>query len=390
MQITLVLLIVLVAGSAADRNEPISPLIPRMKIRELFKEELPEHVWLLSKDGAQKLSRHESFVALREGMILVARNGDVAIPETDQPYRFDLPYRFLITEPATGSTRDLRAVAQIEGGGMRFDPREQIYTGSVLIGLEDCQAPKRRDSLGREVIIQLVSDARIVRPDTLSLNHTSIPFERVHIETPSIKEKVRLTIMTEFDNKGVNFFLPVQQIDVMVSPHRIPGLGLATATVIIQAPTAFIGQIRKLNLSTNRGNLETHQVELDNNGAGRTKIRSAGVGDAIIEVVHPDYVAAFGQVEYAWPIGFVASALLGGLVGGTVAKLRDKKSRRPFWKWFVRGIFVGLIVAVAYALGVNVTNIDVGTHSNEAAVFVIAAFGALFGIPNVRRKRNTT
>jgi hypothetical protein len=79
-------------------------------------------------------------------------------------------------------------------------------------------------------------------------------------------------------------------------------------------------------------------------------------------------------------VAFLLSALAGGVVGGFVARYRATDPRPPM-DAALRGALVGVVVTVAYAAAVNlIGGIDVGTYFNEAAVFTIAALGAIFGI----------
>jgi uncharacterized membrane protein YeaQ/YmgE (transglycosylase-associated protein family) len=72
---------------------------------------------------------------------------------------------------------------------------------------------------------------------------------------------------------------------------------------------------------------------------------------------------------------FVAAVVLGGLAG-TVA---TRSSREAWLRGIVIGIVTGIIVFVAYAVGINLLGVTPAATTGEALAFVLAALGAAAG-----------
>ncbi|MGH7645391.1 MAG: hypothetical protein ACREMR_07365, partial [Gemmatimonadales bacterium] len=119
----------------------------------------------------------------------------------------------------------------------------------------------------------------------------------------------------------------------------------------------------------------------------RATIRSVGIGrDSIVARSGP-FRSAPTELAYTWPLLFLGAALAGGVVGsasaGFGAHRRGKEISRP--AYLVSGLASGLLVAVAFAVGLNFTGLEITTHQGEAVVFVVAAVGALIGLPGLAR-----
>ena len=93
------------------------------------------------------------------------------------------------------------------------------------------------------------------------------------------------------------------------------------------------------------------------------------------------------MIFYEWPVRFLAASLLGGLLGSAVAALaarrRGRVASRPAYG--LGGLTTGLLVAVAFAVGLNLTGLEILTQYGEAVVFVVAALGAILGLPGVAK-----
>ncbi|MFQ5506041.1 MAG: hypothetical protein ACE5F1_14775 [Planctomycetota bacterium] len=169
------------------------------------------------------------------------------------------------------------------------------------------------------------------------------------------------------------------RVDLSATPTVISGLGLGTATIAVKTRPRSQGGLRQVTLSADRGSLDPHEVELDQAGSGQSTLRSSGIGACRIEVVGEGIRFAPLFVDFVWPLAFLAAALIGGFAGALVAR-RCHRSRA---RQITNGVLVGLIAAVAYALGVNLIGIDVSSPFSEAAIFVIAAIAALIGLPRL-------
>ena len=53
--------------------------------------------------------------------------------------------------------------------------------------------------------------------------------------------------------------------------------------------------------------------------------------------------------------------------------------------YFASDVFTGIFVAVAFAIGLNLTGIEIANQGGEAVVFVVAVLGALLGLPRIAK-----
>ncbi len=75
------------------------------------------------------------------------------------------------------------------------------------------------------------------------------------------------------------------------------------------------------------------------------------------------------------PLAFLVAALLGGLFGASLTRLKARKQQRDAsWARHVgAGVISGVVGAVAWALGVNLLGVSIRVpNGSEGAAFVIA------------------
>jgi hypothetical protein len=129
--------------------------------------------------------------------------------------------------------------------------------------------------------------------------------------------------------------------------------------------------------------VETNRIFLQD-GSGVVKIRSAGLGPAVVSARTPGWPPAQATIAYRWPIVFLTAALLGGVLGALGAYVNAKRRvRSMLMRYLTRGVVVGLVVCVVYfGIGINLLQFKIDVRFfNEIAVFALAALSAMFGIP---------
>jgi hypothetical protein len=79
---------------------------------------------------------------------------------------------------------------------------------------------------------------------------------------------------------------------------------------------------------------------------------------------------------------FGAAALLGGTVGVAIREwsVRGRKRGKQGIRARVASVLLGFLIAVAYAIGVNLLPIVIPGPVVEASVFVVAGLGAILGL----------
>jgi hypothetical protein len=334
-------------------------------------------------------------VMVDPGSFIVLQGDSLAVTEaipSDWPqtavgsYRLRLPIDALAVSAEAGLL-GLQPVVVIEGGGLRFDGR--AFSGSFLLGLEDRLNPTVRQNLTDAIAFALTVSADSIRPADLEIDHTNLPFERVRVValTPGDSIRVNIVIPALDARMGVSIPIIPPELKLEASPRRIQGFGLEVATLTILY-TGTTDRPRVVVLSSDRAVPEPARVSLDEAGTAEAALRSRTLGAATVRAESPPLPAAEVVVDFAFPFAFLISALLGGLLGGVTRGYRRRqmasdKNRKPWRYYIIRGLILGLVVAVAAAVGINllpapfVANIRL---FNVAVVFVFGFLGGYFGV----------
>jgi hypothetical protein len=321
-------------------------------------------------------------VALKPGEFLAARSPAPPQPRDTAPGRFVLPVRLLGVD-AAGEILDARPTVTIEGGGLVFDPGHNTFTGSVFVGLEEPTAAPARP-LGRRVLLLVTASQGTASPPQVALDHTSLPYRRVRLAAPSAaQDSVVLHIRTDFDPGPMDVPVPVLRsvLSVSVTPRRINGFGLEATTVGVRAEPA--PPRAAVLLTAGRGSIEPAVVQLDSGGIATASLRSAGTGLDTVEARGESMKSASATVDYVFPWAFLVAAIVGGFVGGLVRELLLVTGAGAAVRFgrFVLGwlafILIGVVVVVAWAVGIDLLGIRLAAVYGEGLVAVIAALPGL-------------
>lgn len=358
---------------------------------------------ILAPGGVRVGPLGDSSVTLRRRELLTFTSRTPArVTRLGSRTRWALPYQLLVpSQPAQGesvptigpsessSTSHLRLAAEIEGGGLRFRASEGAFIGTLLVGLEDVDHPEADETLPAAVHVQLVADADSVAPGELSLSHTNVSsFQPVTVKQIEARDSLRVHVRPDFDPAGTDIWLPVQrsQITLKPSPVRIQGFGLEVATLVAELPPGSRPDGQVVFTST-MGNPQPNQAAA-RSGVVTSSIRSRGSGLARITADCPPLLSGEAEIDFQWPLAFLIAALLGGALGGFAGqRATPRKTGRTSLRHGLSGVAVGIIVAAAYAAGMNLlpASLVVGTNVSEAAVFVIAALGGVLGLPYLKK-----
>lgn len=275
------------------------------------------------------------------------------------------------------------------GAGLEYAPDDQAFRGAFLVGLEDSLHPTRRTPLPTRVFLQLTSAAGQVSPVTVEITHSNIPYVPVEISSRRPADTVEIRIRAEFDTTSVVAKLPVNRprVRVTTAAPAIQGFGLEALTVTVEVAPAAVGTARTVMLSGG-GSIEPNPVPLGPDGTGSATLRSRGVGAVTLTATSDPFLPGEAPVRFTWPLAFLGASLLGGLAGAVAARTRAKRQKTPtslarLGADGVSGVITGLIVSAAYAVGINLTGFDIRVPFGEAAAFVCAALGAVYGLPGL-------
>lgn len=324
-------------------------------------------------------------VALKPGEFVAARSPGVSVGRRSGdtiPDRFVLPLR-LVGVDSAGGVLDAQPTVTIEGGGLTYTAAERAFTGSIFVGLEEPGAAPVR-ALGRQVLLLVTaSDAR-ADPPQVSLDHTSLPYKHVRLTSASpAGDTIVLHIRTTFDPNPVNVPVPVlrSSLSVSVTPRRINGFGLEATTVGVRAEPVL--PRASVLLTASKGSIDPAVVQLDSSGITTASLRSAGTGLDTVEAKGQSLRSASATVAYVFPWAFLVAAIVGGLVGGLVRELLVVTGTKEGVRFgrFVLGwvafILIGIVVVVAWAVGIDLLGIRLSAVYGEGLVAVIAALPGL-------------
>jgi hypothetical protein len=372
------------ARLSQDRPVRISPELLRRDLRTA------ETVRLLTATETETVRPELAAAALQGRTNLMAfATLDQDVKKIQIPsgaIRWELPILIALPEEGGDAASDLVPIVEAEGGGLRYDGERGGFLGSLLIGLEDRAQPDRPRTLPRAIRFQVtgeIDEVAVVdaggnrRGDQVTVTHTNAPFARVEVFRRSVPESVAevgLKIRPDIDNRGIDLELPVVRASVglEVVPRTLPGWGLGTADVHVQLPADLVGTVDAVTLTATKGTFEENPVVLDASGRGTTRLRSTGLGRDTIAVFGAELSVAPSRVVYDAPLRFAIASLAGGLVGGAIVWLSRKKTRKPAVELGL-GALWGLLAAVLWSFGLNLTDLYVGEHFSEGGVFAIAA-----------------
>lgn len=299
---------------------------------------------------------------------------------------WDVPVSLIV--PTDVGPRTLRVTIQT-GGGLSYVPDQATFAGDVLVGLEDEERPHDRIILTTPVMIQTIPIGGEVTPDIVSLSHTQIPLQRLHVTARSPGDSIALRILYAYQDP-LDIMVPVRRTALAIAPARIRinGLGLEKARLAVTLPSDLDVDSLPVSVSS----LLQPDARTAYTVAGRPAmftVQSRGVGVDTLRAVGPHYVlGTLATIEYILPWLFLAAALLGGMVGMTIREVTKEgraSARDHISANALAGVLVGLLVAVAFAVGINLLPIAVSGPPVEAVVFVVAGLGAFLGGTSLRK-----
>jgi hypothetical protein len=334
-------------------------------------------------------------VMVDPGSFIVMQGDEPAVAEPVPPgwpetavgsYRLRLPLDALGVSEEAGLV-GLQPVVVIEGGGLRYDGR--AFSGSFMLGLEDRLDPQVRKQLTDPIAFAVTANADSISPVDLLIDHTNLPYERVRVVALTPGDSVDVGIVIPALEARLEASIPVIQPELKLeaSPRRIQGWGLDVATLTILY-TGLIDRARVVVLSSDRAVPEPARVTLDEAGTAEAALRSRSLGSATVRAAGPALPAAEVIVDFTFPLAFLISALLGGVLGGLARGYQkrggvDPERRKSWWYYVIAGTLLGLAATVAAAVGINLLPTPfVASFAafNEAVVFVIAFIGGYFGL----------
>lgn len=354
-----------------------------LAVNELLTLRLPEEARRVGPDVAELVEAlggaGEQGIASQLG----GRLSEHAPPSRGPGEMWTLPYRFVGLDAAADEL-ELEAVVQVDGGGLR-PQRSGGFLGRIFAQVLDRARPSEQRALPSAIEILVTAAVDSVDPQTIRLERTN-QWSRVELSAASPDDPVVVRLVPTFDPEGTEIEVPLVRgsLRLSISPREIQGLGLETADVTVRAIGLPDPTGREVVLVADRGSPDEHRLLLSPEGTASTSIRSVTTGTAKVTVEASGMVPAEAAVDFVFPWLFLIATVVGGVAGALIRWARTAKTKRRnlLAEIFLVGVLTGLVVAVAYSVGINLLGWEPTARAGEALVFVFSALGAYFGLPS--------
>jgi hypothetical protein len=332
----------------------------------------------------RKMDASVKEASLRANEYIVARwaNNEVKIPPIAARTGDAWSVRFGFIGIAPDG-REIRFRPVIEsGGGLAVTRDAGSFHGRIFVGLLDNKNPAAAYPLPQPVSLLVSGQAEELMPRQFTMDHTNLPFTEITIASRNPPDPTEFTLIAAGTSERATINLPVVRPLLKLVPARsqIQGLGLETSSISVRAVGLPDPMGRIVTVTSDFASVEPTQVALDAQGVGTTTVRSVSFGKASINAESPPLAPATVPVYFSWPITFLVTTVLGGLVGAALARIQSPRKKKSLRTVLIRGVLTGIIVGALYAIGVNVVPIHPTANAGEALTFAVAAVAGFVGL----------
>jgi hypothetical protein len=267
----------------------------------------------------------------------------------------------------------------------------------ILVGLEDVQDRTQIYDLPHPAELLVTSTAGEVDPsDPFEIRRTNL-WKHVNLHAldppPTFAVRIRSTVEQEGVALQIATIRPLPTIEV--DRLKIQGLGLETATVTVTVEGLQKPEGHEVTVSAPAGGkLSKTSVLLNANGVAQTELRSIAIGSTQVEAIGPQLAKGTSKrVEFVLPWLFLGAAILGGAVGAAIRRAQNARKKPPQSAVALDigvGSLNGILVAVLYAIGINLLPVTPVATAGEALVFGLAAFGGFMGFQMPSQRKGAT
>lgn len=304
-----------------------------------------------------------------------------------------IPFNYTSQVARTGRPLEVRPVVYVESGGLRYDPGTNDLRGSLSVIVQNPERPVNNEPLSRSVWLQFISDAGPVVPDTLQVGHAGRPPRRVQLRSQTSRDTVYVKVFGDPSAPPAEVPVPVWKPDIDLDiPERPHGFGFEAAVVTVHMPRVFGPEEREVTLHPSMGTVEPPSIRLAGGEDGIVHWRARGTGEATLTASAAGFQIRSDPVSFVWPLSFLIASLLGAILGSVAAQVGAtrryaKAGLGPALGNVFSGLVAGIVTSVAFAIGINLVGLEIQVVYGEAAAFVLAALGAIYGLPGLRRSR---
>lgn len=278
---------------------------------------------------------------------------------------------------AKGTARIAALAFAPDGGGLRYDPARDEFSGTLEVWLEDEDHVGEGYALPQPVSINVFSDADSLSAELVQFTGTEQPVRvGIVVRAPGDSVRIQFRPLARIDSVTAAIrVLPT--LRVRVTPGRVAAWGLETAVATVE----LLGDAHGEFGVTVRPTLaDPVTLQFTHRDAKSAVLRSRGVGPDTVRVSGAGLAPAQAVVTYVFPFALLIALGVGSTIGTTALQLSGKtKTTTPWWA-FVRGLLLGLVAVAAYAVGVKAIPVPIPAQVGEGGAFVVSSLAAYLGL----------
>jgi len=266
-----------------------------------------------------------------------------------------------------------------------------LFRGQLLIGVAELTDTGESKQLPTPLLFQIVGAVKS-DPARVMVDSTSPPFRPVDVWLNAAQGAMaKLLVVSMFDHAGTQVALPVaSELDIDTGNGRIAGMGVESTHITVSLNNMADAPGRMVTLHVDpSGYLDKTKLTLDAQGTAETELRSGSVGTAHIRATSPGLAPITANVEYSFPFLTIAASVLGGLLGAGVSLYTSPGDEKSPRRRFIGALMYGILVFVAYVIGINLLPVTAKISVGALATFAISAIGAWVG-PNLPKFRSAS
>lgn len=371
------------AGALSERQ---SLELKRSDVRQAVQG--AQNLRVLSDGHSTAIDPNSASITAQPGDIVYGSTaaGVPVLNKHDSNSVWQLPWRFWRVSDNGTLEQRLRIDIEIDGVGLTYSKSDDRYAGSIQVGVIDDAKPTGRNQLPSPVTLAVLGSADTFDPSDLSIDHTNIPFTKVHLAVREPGDSVAVRIRTDFDTGTYPIRVPVvrPRIRLAATPDRINGFGLESATLLVLLGGPASRDSVPVTLTATSGHLQDEQVWVRPGQMAKTVLWSRSIGRSSIRAETPDQFRDAVVLAFQFPWLFLVASVIGGALGSFIREWYQAKKANAsisFKTIMVEtpfGIAVGILVAGLQSVGINLLQF-LPSNFGEAAVALLAAIGAILG-----------